>query len=188
MRVAFDAVTLSALFHPEAEYPSPIDRIPERLRLLVEELEAANAKILVPTPVLSEFLVLADEDGPAYLAEMQSNDVFEVQPFDTVAAIEAARVQAKAMSDGDKRSGTEQRWQVVKVDRQFVAIAKVHGVKTIYSDDKDVRKLAQQAGMVCKGVADLPAPPPAAIQPSLLNGASTEPEPPSERSPGAQKV
>src|SRR5262245_6064882 len=75
----------------------------------------------MPTPVLSEFLVLADADGPKYLAEIESNDVYEIQPFDTVAAIEAARAQAKALAAGDKKSGTEQRWQVVKVDRQFIA-------------------------------------------------------------------
>ncbi|MBM3779754.1 MAG: PIN domain-containing protein [Acidimicrobiia bacterium] len=177
MRVAFDAVTLSALFHPKAEYPVAVDRVPDRLKLLVEELEAANAKIIVPTSVLSEFLVLADNDGPAYLAEIQGNDVYEIQPFDTVAAIEAARVQAKALAGGDKKSGTEQRWQVVKVDRQFIAVAKMHGVTVVYSDDKDVRKLAVQAGMTCRGVAELPAPPPPeAVTPSLVPASSNEPE------------
>jgi predicted nucleic acid-binding protein len=189
LRVAFDAVTLSALFHPEANYPVTIDRVPDRLRLLVDELEAANAKIIIPTAVLSEFLVLADNDGPAYLAEIQGNDVYEIQPFDTVAAIEAARVQAKALADGDKKSGTEQRWQVVKVDRQFIAVAKVHDVTVVYSDDKDVRKLAIQAGLICRGVADLPAPPPPEPEtPSLFVTASNEPAPPSEHSPAAEPV
>ena len=193
MRVAFDAVTLSAYLHPGATYPQPIDRIPERLKLLVQELEAANAKIIIPTPILSEFLVLADADGPLYLSELANNDVFEIQPFDTVAAVEAARAQAKALAEGDKKSGTSERWQVVKVDRQFIAIAKIHGVTTIYSDDKDVRKLAAVEGIVVKGVGDLPTPPPPAPETGDLFqddvssatdvSPSSTPLPPSPQSP-----
>jgi predicted nucleic acid-binding protein len=190
MRVAFDAVTLSAYLHPKAVYPVVVDRIPERLELLVEELEAANAKIIVPTPVLCEFLVLAREDGPVYLTELTTSDVFEVQPFDVMAAVEAAAVQAKAMDAGDKRSGTSERWQVCKVDRQFVAVAKVHGVSCIYSDDNDIRTLAAESGIAVKGIADLPAPPPQQQQPALFekptldSSSSTASEPPSEQSPG----
>ena len=66
------------------------------------------------------------------------------------------------MAEGDKKSGTSERWQVVKVDRQFVAIAKVHGVTIIYSDDKDVRTLAAIEGITVKGVGDLPTPRPPA--------------------------
>jgi predicted nucleic acid-binding protein len=186
VRVAFDAVTLSALFHPGATYPVAIDRVPDRLRQLVEDLDAKHAKIVVPTPVLSEFLVLADRDGPAYLEEIQGNDIYEIQPFDTVAAIEAARVQAKALAEGDKKSGTEQRWQVVKVDRQFIATAKVHGVTVVYSDDKGVRTLAMESGMVCRGIGDLPAPPPPELdEPSLFDPAheSEEPSSPSDGDP-----
>jgi hypothetical protein len=50
----------------------------------------------------------------------------------------------------------------VKVDRQFVAIAKVHGVSVVYSDDDGVKRLAEEAGMQVKGVGDLPVPPPEA--------------------------
>jgi hypothetical protein len=160
MRVAFDSVTLGAYLHPEAKYPKPVEHIPQRLQLLVEELQAANAKIIIATPILSEFLVLADTDGPLYLSEIENNEVFEIQPFNTVAAIEAARALAKAMKEGDKKSGATGRWQVVKVDRQFVAIAKVNAVSTIYTDDEDVRKLAATEGIATKGMADLPVPPP----------------------------
>lgn len=166
MHVAFDAVMLAAYLHPAAAYPKKIDRIPERIQGLVDELEASGAKIIVPTPVLSEFLVLAGDDGPTYLSDLTTSDVFDVRPFDTVAAIEAAALHRKARSGGDKRSGARGRWQVVKVDRQFVAIAKVNGVACIYSDDSDMEGIAAAAGIVVKGIGDLPAPPP--IQEELL--------------------
>jgi predicted nucleic acid-binding protein len=160
VRVAFDAVMLSAYLHPGAKHPKPIDRVPDRIQALVDELQAAGAKIVVPTPVLSEFLVLAGNDGPTYLSELTTTDVFDIQPFDTLAAVEAAAAQRKALDEGDKKSGTTARWQVVKVDRQFVAVAKVHGVSVVYSDDDGVKRLAEEAGMQVRGVADLPVPPP----------------------------
>jgi predicted nucleic acid-binding protein len=160
VRVAFDAVMLSVYLHPGAKYPKPIDRIPERIQALVDELQAAGSTIVLPTPVLSEFLVLAGSDGSTYLSELTTTAVFDIQPFDIRAAVEAAAAQRKALDDGDKKSGTTARWQVVKVDRQFVAVAMVHGVSVVYSDDDGVKRLAEEAGMQVKGVGDLPVPPP----------------------------
>jgi hypothetical protein len=47
----------------------------------------------------------------------------------------------------------------VKYDRQIVAVAKVCGATTIYSDDKDVRTLAKTVKIEVIGLADLPLPP-----------------------------
>ncbi len=158
MRVAFDSVILGACLHPEASYPKPVDRVPERLKHFVQTLDAARATIIIPTPALSEFLVLAAGDASAYLSELTDSAVFVVEPFDLKAAIEAAASQRKAMEAGNKRSGAVGPWQKVKVDRQIVAIAKVHGVDELYTDD-DVSRLAETDGIRVKGVADLPLPP-----------------------------
>ena len=159
MRVAFDSVVLGAYLHPEAAYPTPVDRVPERLSHFVETLEAVHAKIIIPTPALSEFLVLAASDAPAYVAELTNSAVFVVEPFDLRAAIEAAESQRRAIDAGSKKSGAAGSWQKVKVDRQIVAIAKVHGVDELYSDDDDVRRLADADGVAVRSVADLPLPP-----------------------------
>ena len=160
MHVAFDAVMLSFYLHPDAKPPKPVAELPARVQLLIDELEAAGAKIIVPAPVLSEFLVLTGPaDGQGYLADLTNSSVFDIKPFDTIAAIEAAEMHRKAKAAGDKRTGSQHRWQVVKVDRQFVAISKVNGVDCIYSDDDGVQKLAKTSGISCKGVADLPIPP-----------------------------
>lgn len=159
MRVAFDSVILGACLHPEASYPKPVDRVPERLKHFVQTLDAARATIIIPTPALSEFLVLAAGDASTYLSELTDSAVFVVEPFDLKAAIEAAASQRKAMEAGNKRSGAVGPWQKVKVDRQIVAIAKVHDVDELYTDDDDVRRLAETDGIRVKGVADLPLPP-----------------------------
>ena len=191
MHVAFDAVMLSLYLHPGAKPPKKIDNLPERLQLLVDELEAADAKIVVPTPVLSEFLVFAGADASLYLSDLSSSDVFDIQPFDTRAAVEGAEMMRKALDARDKKDGTKGRWQVVKVDRQFVAVAKVNDVDCIYSDDGDVKKLAKDAGIQVKGIEDLPVPPPK-DQPGLFQGECTEAAsstspPPSEQSPPDEK-
>ena len=159
MRVAFDSVILGAYLHPDAAYPKPVDRVPERLRHFVETLDAAGATIIIPTPALSKFLVLAASETAAYVAELTTSALFVVEPFDLKAAIEAAESQRRATDAGSKKSGATGPWQKVKVDRQIVAIAKVHGVDELYSDDDDVRRLAEADGVAVKGIADLPLPP-----------------------------
>ena len=168
MRVAFDAVVLGAYLQPEAQYPKRVSRIPDRIEYLVKTLEDANATIIIPSPALSEFLVLAAGDGPSYLSELTSNRVFSIEPFDLKSAIEAATSEVKATRDGDKRAGATGSWQKVKVDRQIVAIAKVHGVDALYSDDEDLKKLAAASGVCVKGAADLALPSKAPQQDSLF--------------------
>ena len=190
MRIAFDAVMLSAVLHPDAAYPYAVDRTKDRLSLLVEQLERANAKVVIPTPILSEFLVLAGNAGPEYLSEMANSDLYEIQPFDTLAAVEAAAQMMSAMAAGDKRAGSKQRWQVVKVDREAMAIAKVHRVSCVYSDDSDFRPLAEAAGITVKGMADLPLPPPPKPRDADLfeEGAVNEDAPSAPQPPSGQSA
>ena len=159
MRVAFDSVILGAYLHPRASYPKSVDRVPERLDHLVESLAAARATIIIPAPALSEFLVLAGSDAPLYLADLTNSPVFVVEPFDLRAAVEAAESQLRAMGARDKKAGATGSWQKVKVDRQIVAIAKVHAVDELYTEDEDVRQLAEFDGITVKGVQELPLPP-----------------------------
>jgi len=72
---------------------------------------------------------------------------------------------ADALKAGDKKSGILAPHNKVKFDRQIVAIAKVENVGTIYSDDQDVKALADRCGIQVVRVEDLPLPPP--TQPRL---------------------
>ena len=82
---------------------------------------------------------------------------FNIASFDTRAAIELADINRKA--DGDKRSGTDEPYQKIKIDRQIVAIAKVAGARTIYTNDKGLRTFAREAEIKTTGVHELPLPP-----------------------------
>jgi len=150
--------------HPEADPPfdpatgAPIARAQDRIAYLVEQLRESGARILIPAPVLAEFLTFA---SPDYLAVINQSAHFEIAPFDQRAAVEAAAVQKKASASAKgKKSGlTGSKWQTIKVDRQIVAIAKVRNAERIYTTDGDVAALAKESGIAAVGLTDLPLPP-----------------------------
>ena len=133
---------------------------PERIENLVRTLEEEKAKIIIPTPALSELLVVAGPEGAKYLTEINGRSCFKVSDFDQRAAVEAAIQIRSALKQGDKRQGVSATWAKVKFDRQIVAIAKVEGVQKIYSDDEDVEKHGKALGIEVMGVDSLPLPRP----------------------------
>jgi hypothetical protein len=101
--------------------------------------------------------------GPAasqqIIEHLQRYNVFRIEAFDARAAVEVAAMTRKALDSGRKRGQSAATWAKVKYDRQIVAIAKVCGAATIYSDDGDVRTLAKTVKIDVIGLADLPLPP-----------------------------
>jgi predicted nucleic acid-binding protein len=162
--VGTDATTLSLMLHPTARPPKdprtgkPIERLEDRIEKLLEDLDAENDRIIIPTPCLSEFLVLAGKDGPAYLDKIREMKTLLIRPFDEMAAIELAAIEYEDRSKGDKRGGVAAPWAKVKFDRQIVAVAKVNGAKRLYSDDEDVIKFGRKAGLDVISTWDLPLP------------------------------
>jgi hypothetical protein len=160
-----DATTLMLLLRPGIPIPNgpnglPIDRPKERIEYLVKRLDDNGTKILIPTPALSEALVRAGISGSQELVEkLQKFAVFRIEPFDLRAAIEVAAMSRDAIASGKKKGASDATWAKVKYDRQIVAISKVHGVKTIYSDDGDICALGAKAKIKVLSVADLPLPP-----------------------------
>ena len=96
---AFDNNVLCLLLHPDADVPDdpetgkPVVRAKDRIAHLVEQLRESGSRILIPTPVLMEFMTYA---APEYLNEINASAHFEVAPFDQRAAIEAGRAIQKA--------------------------------------------------------------------------------------------
>lgn len=164
--VLFDADFLGILLHPNPRAPldpttqKPIPRLKERLEHLVSTFEKVREKILIPTPALSEVLAIAGDMASEYVAELSSSTCFEIAPFDQVAAVEAAIAAYEAKQRGGKKAGSTSTWAKIKFDRQIVAIAKVRGVNTIYSNDEEIRKAAIREKMNVISVWELPDPPP----------------------------
>jgi predicted nucleic acid-binding protein len=164
--VVIDATILLLLLRPESGGPmdsntgQPVTQVKERIDFLIETLEKSRARLIVPTPALSEVLVRAEpSDAPRIVEEINKAAVFHIASFDALAAIEVAAMTRTAISRGDKKSGSQETWAKVKYDRQIVAIARVAQASVIYSDDRGIRALAKDAGIRVVGIADLPLPP-----------------------------
>lgn len=81
MVVAFDNSVLCLLLHPGVDIPNdpatgnPVSRAQDRIAYLVEQLRESRSRILIPTPVLAEFLTFASAD---YLEEINSSAHFQI--------------------------------------------------------------------------------------------------------------
>jgi hypothetical protein len=143
-----------------------VDRSRDRVEYLLETLRKQDERIIIPAPAFSEFLVLAGEDGPLYLAKIREMSIFRVVPFDNRAAIELADIEIAIRAKLGKRGSVpEADWQKVKFDRQIVAIAKSHGARCIYSDDPHIEKHGKDCGIEVIPLSKLPLPP--AVQTTL---------------------
>jgi hypothetical protein len=162
--VGIDETTLSLILHPAARPPKDptthklVERVEDRIEKLLEDLDADSERIILPTPALCEFLVLAGKDGPEYLDRIRGTKTFLIKPFDEMAAIELAAIEYEARGSGNKRGSSTAPWTKVKFDRQIVAIAKVNGCKRLYSDDGDVIKFGVKAGIEVISTWNLPLP------------------------------
>lgn len=165
MITAVDATMLMLLVRPESVGPDdpitkrPVERLGERLDYLIQELEAQNAQIVVPTPSLSEVLVDAGDAGPGIVSYLETTSPFKIAEFGVRAAIEVAARIHDAKLAGDKRGGVTGAWAKIKFDRQIVAIAVVEGATRIYSDDDGVAAFASKIGLQIVRTWELPLPP-----------------------------
>lgn len=169
--VVMDSTTLILLFHPSARAPSdpatgkPVEKCQERIEFLIETLSKARIRVIVPTPVLSEILVKAGTDKARILNELTNSTAFKIQPFDAMAAVEVAELTDSDLQSGKPLSATHTRAKI-KYDRQIVAIAKVIGAQTIYTDDAALARRAAANGLTAISVSDLqlrPLPPQAEL-------------------------
>jgi predicted nucleic acid-binding protein len=166
--VVFDSSVLLLVLSPDTKAPidlvtgAEVLKAAERIEYLIQNLAAAKEKIIIPTPVFSEVLVYAGDALQSYLDMLNGQAVFRIAPFDQKAAIEAAIATRDAIHRGGHRvdsTNPDVTKTKIKFDRQIVAIAKAEAAHTIYSDDDDVCKYAQAAGLVAFRTAELDLPP-----------------------------
>lgn len=144
----------TGLTHPETK--AALDRVDERAQAFVSEAERKNALILIPTPVLSEFLIGVEESKyQEYLDVLNGSACFEVVDFDTAAAIECAqlpdRTELAQISPGQVASK-------LKYDRQIVGIALAAMANEVWSHDESLRKIASFKRLAVKSLADIEPP------------------------------
>ncbi|HHR1393161.1 TPA: type II toxin-antitoxin system VapC family toxin [Klebsiella pneumoniae] len=143
------------LSNPEngMEIPDPMRRV----EALIDMVESSGGAVIIPTPVLAEYLVGIDKkDHQTHLNLIQRQSCFEIASFDEISAIECAQMpsikELKLMMKSDTASK-------VKFDRQIISIAKALNVDEVWTHDKGVFNRCKEMGIVVKSLADIdPAP------------------------------
>jgi hypothetical protein len=163
--VLLDATAFSLLVNPNAKAPNdpatgqPVSYAGKRFQYLKAQLDKASETILIPTPALSEVLISIGDAGPAVVELLNRSARFKIADFDQRAAVELAAMTRDAMRTGDKKAGSMEPWQKVKLDRQIIAIARIYQVERIYSDDQGVKYFAELIGMKVIQTWEMPLPP-----------------------------
>jgi len=97
--VLFDSNFLSYLLNRNSRAPidsktgEPVAHAQKRVEYLIQCLEKAKERVLIPSPALAEVLVFAGDALVEWLAVINSTAVFEVVDFDQRAAIELALME-----------------------------------------------------------------------------------------------
>ena len=162
----FDAGFLYILFDGKARIPRDksgvpvIDRAQERIDYLVQTMSQRKDKIIVPTPALAEFMLLAADRWSDYLTIIRRKAVFEIAGFDDPEAVEPVEHWRKHGDSKRLKQNSPETWAKLKYDRQIIAIASTHRVECIYSTDSDLQRFAVQLNKACHNLTDLPLPPP----------------------------
>lgn len=125
---------------------------------LLTELARKKAVVLVPTPVIAELFSRDDTGMGSYLALLRHSANFRIAAFDERAAVELAHLNRQAYAGGDKRAGAVGPWQKVKIDRQIIAIAKVQGATTLFTNDDQLAVQARLAEIESISLAEVPVP------------------------------
>lgn len=163
--VLLDATAFSLLVNPHAkvrndpETGQPVTDAGKRFQFLKLQIEKSGNTILIPTPALAEVLVSIGDSAPAVIELLNRSARFRIADFDQRAAVELAAMTREALRVGDKKSGSTEPWQKVKLDRQIIAIARINQVEKIYSDDDGIKQFAALIGMEVIQTWEMPLPP-----------------------------
>ncbi|HEY9103668.1 type II toxin-antitoxin system VapC family toxin [Chitinimonas sp.] len=150
--VVFDSSVLIDLFNDKLAGDKRA-----KLDDLIQSLGKQRTKILIPTPVLTEWMAKAGTARDGYFQRINAQSMFRIAPFATKAAMECALLLDSAKTTGDKRQGAK-TWAKAKFDWQIACIAKAEGATTIYSDDDDVARVGKRLNVKVVKIDDLPLP------------------------------
>jgi predicted nucleic acid-binding protein len=158
--VVVDATFLLLFLDPSTKVPgdkngSPTADVQARISLLLSSLKKSKQPIIIPTPVLSEVLLIANTAVSELVDKINQFSAFEIVPFDQIAAIELADMARPELS---KKRDSATTYAKLKYDRQIIAIAKTRGATQILSDDLGLKTLGKKIGITVTGIAELPVP------------------------------
>ena len=166
--IVFETSIVVLTITPNARAPrdpatgQPVTNCKDRIDHFIEKLRNNGERILIPTPVLAEFLVKAGPNKMEYLDLFMKQGAFAIGAFDTLAAVELAELLDADLQSGKPLDPGTTRAKL-RFDRQITAIGKVNGATRICTDDVQLGEFADKHGMKPVYVWNLderPPPPP----------------------------
>lgn len=174
--VVFDTSFLALAFDKTAGVPIDpatdelLTECQARIDLLLRTLSKAKTRILIPTPVVAEYLVQAGDDRNKRLEELTGSRVFVLASFDIRAAIECAGIEDADYARPRAVPPSESKAKV-KFDRQIIATAIARGANVIFTGDDKLATRARRSGLEAVMTWELPLPP---VDPQLTFSYATD--------------
>ncbi|MGV3485363.1 MAG: type II toxin-antitoxin system VapC family toxin [Planctomycetaceae bacterium] len=122
---------------PDPARPDYVERAAE----LIKDQHDMKQPILIPSVVLSEYLVGQEESRHAQVIAALGKS-FYIAPYDTKAAMIAAKLFNRK-TYGDIKAGHAVQGQCLKADYKVLATAIAHGATALYVDDGWFKKIVQ---------------------------------------------
>jgi predicted nucleic acid-binding protein len=157
--IIFDSTYLVVFLNPNPpaakdRNDKPVEKFKERVEHLAAKFDASSEPIGIPAPAMAEVLVRAGKGRSKLVSILSDRWRFQILPFDSRAAIEAAELIAQIKTSGERW----ETWAKVKFDIQIVSIAKAENATVIYADDKDIENYAKRLKIPVVRICDLPLP------------------------------
>lgn len=161
MKIVLDSSVLIYLVFPSTDAPvdsstgKPVAHCQQRVEGMLEAIDKSAIQLVIPTPVLSELLILAGSRQIEVLNALTSKKAVQVVAFDEMAAVENAALRRNGKLRSKARSETKKE---VSFDLQILAIANAIAADMVLTDDAQLARRCGLVGMKVMGIADLPLP------------------------------
>ncbi|YCH28992.1 PIN domain-containing protein [Erwinia sp. D4-22] len=135
-----------------------VDNLELRAKALLEHIERNGGTIVIPTPVLAEYLLGIDgeKNKHAQVAQIYSMNCFEIIPFEELAAIECSLLPSlQEFKQFAKQIDSNQTANKIRFDRQIIAIAKANGITEVWSCDGEVIKKGREVGIEVRSIEEM---------------------------------
>lgn len=125
----------------------------ERAEALVEWIDSIKGVVVLPAPVIAEYLLGIDRGHfQLHLDMLNGFKCIEISPFDQLAAIECAMLVSNQEL---KQLDPDAKMAKLKFDRQILAVALASGAKEIWTHDKQLFKRSRAVGLPAKSLASI---------------------------------
>ena len=108
--------------------------MPDKAKRYIELISQQGKRLMVPAPVIHEFLIGVPAEERVEVISRLSN-IFFIPPFDLPSAILAAELHTDRQEFNEIRKTLGKTKQEAKIDTQIIAIALMNGAEEIITND-----------------------------------------------------